>query len=345
MAGALLIAGAAQAQIIEGADPAIWQGEARSGPIVHRASNVTLPAELEGFRRTRVAAVSAADAAANYEWRDGRTHVRTTVFLFRPGALAEHSLRGSLAAFAAASPTAFIWSQGPFDIAAPRALHGYKGTFKTGIGPDTVMDYLYFFRLGSWTVKVRSTVTGIRETVQEARIDAFVRGLPWQQILAANGDCSGAACSAPAFEPIDNHYMQTMLGPLLLARSPFDEGREAQFPVVLRSANPLGGDSEIRRGDGEPVLYVTQVPGLATYRLIRIPDIANRLLTEGFGATSITKPVYGLMIRVGGDDLMPRLFHGEPTPEAFAEAVSGLVLNELPGPMVPVERAARETPE
>ena len=136
-----------------------------------------------------------------------------------------------------------------------------------------------------------------------------------------------------------------MLGPLLVAQEPFDVAAEAALPVVLRTDLPLAGNAEIRRGDGDPVLFVTTIPNFATYRLVLVPDPANRLLTEGFGSVSITKPVYALMIRLGGEDLVPRLFHGEPTAEAFAHAVSGLVIDELPPPMVPVERAAREAPE
>lgn len=347
LAGAWLTAGLAGAQPPSNAaaDPAIWQGEAGSGPILHRASNVSLPERIEGFRRTRVTALGPDDVAAHYEWRDGRTAAQVTLYLFRPGALPEHGLRGSLAAFAAISPSAFIWSQGPFDIAAPRPLHAYKGTFKTGIGPDTIMDYLYFVRLGGWTVKVRATLTGITGMESEERLDALVRALPWTEILAANGACSGAACSAPDFEPIESHYMQMMLPTALAAGMRFDPDREAGLPVAARAEIPLAGNAEIRRSDGAPLLYVTSVPNFATYRLVRIPDPANRLLTDGFGRISVTRPVYGLFMRMGGEDLMPRMFHGEPTPEAFGRAVAGLVIDELPGPMVPVARAARETPE
>lgn len=345
LAGAILLGGAAQAQqLTPGADAAIWQGDAASGSILHRVSNVTFAEELEGFRRTRVASVSATDVAVGYERQDGETRVQLTAYLFRPGALPEHSLRGSLSSFATISPEAFIWAQGPFDITSPHALHGYKGTFKTGIGPGTVMDYLYFFRLGAWTVKVRATVNGISEIEHEARIDEFVRALPWAQILAANGECSGSACTAPAFESIDNHVMQMTLGRMLFARD-IEGRREMGLPVAARAEIPLAGSAEIRRGDGAPLLYVTSVPNFATYRLMRFPDPANRMLTETFGMISVSKPVYGLLIQMGGETLMPRMFHGEPTPEAFAEAVSGLVINEFPGPMVSVARAAQDIRE
>lgn len=346
LVGALLLGGAARAQSSAGdrVDPAIWQGEAASGPAVHRATSVTLPAEIEGFRRTRLAALNADDVAANYERREGQSETRVTVYLFRPGALPEHSLRGSLTAFATVSPEAFVWSQGPFDLASPRALHGYKGTFKTGIGPGTVMDYLYFVRLGAWTVKVRATLGGVQNIAEEGRIDAFVRALPWTEILAANGDCTGAACTTPPFEPMDNHVAQMTLGRLLFSRQ-IDGRQEADLPVAASATIPLAGTVDIRRGSGDPLLYVASIPNLATYRLMRFPDPVNRMFTETFGMVSVSKPVYGLVIQIGGETLLPRLFHGEPTPEAFGEAVGGLVLSEMPGPMVSVARAAQDMPE
>ena len=68
---ALAWTGAASAQapvplsMSEQADPAIWQGQATSGPIVHRASNVSLPAEVAGFSRFRIGAVRPDAVAAN----------------------------------------------------------------------------------------------------------------------------------------------------------------------------------------------------------------------------------------------------------------------------------------
>lgn len=342
--GALLLAGAAraQAQVTEGADPAIWQGEATRGVAVHRSSNVGLPAEIESFRRTRLAAVNADDAAANYEASDGNARTRLTVFLFRPGSLPEHSLRGSLTAFGAVSPTAFIWSTGPFDVPGARPLHGYKGVFKTGIGPDTVMDYLYFIPMGRWTVKVRATVTGINDIRQEQRIDAFVRALAWDQILTANGECTGRACTAPAFERIDNHYMSAMLARLLLTRMTFDTAAEARLPVAARPSIGIMGPTEIRRADEGPVRYVATVRDLATYRLVRLPDPAVGLLTEAFGILSVNKPVYAMVVAMGSDRFMPFFFHGEPTPEAFGAAVDSLVMNEMPGMFYTVAQAARD---
>ena len=336
----------ATSQPARGADPAIWEGEEAAGPIRHRASNVSLPAELEGFARAEVRAISAEDVAASYQATDGSAQTRITVYLFRPGSLPEHRLRGSVSAFATLSPQAFVWSAGPFDIHGDPGLHGYKGTYKTGVGPGTVLDYLYFLELGAWTVKVRATLSGEgQDEAQEGRIDAFVRGLPWQQILAANGGCTGSACSAPAFEPMYNHFAQTVAARLLLRLAPADARAEARLPVEARHDVPLVGPMEIRRSDGNPLLYVAEVPNLATYRLVRIPEVANRLFTEAFGRLSIDKPVYALTLRSGGEDLMARLYHGTPTAEAFGAAVDQLVLEAMPPPMVPVADHARTLPE
>ena len=61
----MLAASPAAAHAAQAADPAIWEGEQATGPILHRASNVTLPAELEGFSRSQVRAVSNEDVAAS----------------------------------------------------------------------------------------------------------------------------------------------------------------------------------------------------------------------------------------------------------------------------------------
>jgi hypothetical protein len=347
---ALVLAGAAAAQTagapvpIDGADPAIWQGQPASGPIVHLASKVSLPAELAGFTRFRVGAVSAEDSAAGYRRGDGDTEI-ATVYLFRRGSLPEHSLKGSVTAFGMVSPTAFVWANGPFDVPGAQPLHGYKGVFKTGIGPDTLMDYLYFFELGRWTVKVRATLSKVKEPEQEARIDAFVRALPWDQILAANGACSGAACSAPAFEPFDSHYFESMLGPLLATKMKFNARKERDLPVAARLPIGIMGATDIRRSSEDPLVYVAEVEGMGAYRLVSLPAAATPLLTDAFGRLSIAKPIYGVLIRMGGRDLMPRLFHGEPTPEAFAEAVSELILHPTADPFVTVKATAAAMPD
>ncbi len=349
---ALLWTGAAQAQapvplaMSERADPAIWQGEAASGPIVHRISNVSFPAEIAGFSRFRVGAVRPDDVAAGYRLRNGASETVITVFLFKPATLPEHKLKGSVAAFAIASPTAFIWANGPFEVPGAQPLHGYKGVFKTGIGPDTVMDYLYFFELGNWTVKIRATMTGVKDVAQERAIDSFVRALPWAPIFAANGACTGSACATlPAAVPFDSHYMELMLGKLLFGRTSFDQKAERALPVAAQATLPLGMKADIRRSETEPLVYVTEVEGFTTYRLMRLPDPVEKFLQETFGMLSIGKPIYGVVIGSGDQLLMPRMFSGRPTPEQFSATVGEFILHPTANPFVTVKDTAEAMPD
>lgn len=332
-AGPAPVLGAAP-QLTEGADPAIWEGKAKSGPIVHRATKVSFPEEKEGFTRFRVASVTPTDVVANYRAKDGKTEILISVFLFRPGSLPEHKLKGSLASFASLSRTAFVWASGPFDVAAGSKLHGYKGTFKTGIGPGSVLDYLYFFPLGDWTVKVRASAAELSEPEQEGRIDSFVRGLPWSSMLAANGACRGTACRAPAFEIVDGHFMQSVLGPLIATKMSFDPAKEAALPVAARV-----GSVEVRRPAAGDAVFVATA-GDKPYRLVRIPDAAKPLLTVGFGRLTVEGPIFGLLVPNGDKSAMPRLYHGEPSAEAFGEEVARLAKTALPGMFVPVADAA-----
>ena len=336
LSGAPAAAGAPAPRMTEGADAAVWDGKAKSGPIVHRASKVSFPETSEGFTRFRVASVTPTDVVANYRAKDDGAEFLISVFLFRPASLPEHKLRGSLASFASLSPTAFVWAAGPLDVAGPPKLHGYKGTFKTGIGPDSLLDYLYFFPLGDWTVKVRASTTGMKKPEQEWRIDSFVRALPWSEILAANGACTGAACAAPASEIVDGHMMQSMLGPLIATKMSFDPAKEAALPVVARA-----GKVEVRRPAGGDAVYVATIGEKPPYRLIRIPDPAKGLMTEVFGRISLDKPLYGLLVKDGDKEAMPRLFHGEPSADALAEVVADLAKRDLPGMFVSVADAAR----
>ncbi len=349
---ALLWSGAVQAQapvplaMSERADPAVWQGEAASGPIVHRASNVSLPAEIAGFSRFRVGAVRPDDVAAGYRLKEGASETTITLYIFKPGSLAEHRLKGSVAAVAASSPAAVGWGNGPVTVPAAQVLNGYKGVFKTGIGPDTIMDYLYFFELGGWTVKVRATMSGVKDPKQEDAVDAFVRALPWPALIAASGSCSGSACAAlPAAVPFDSHYMELMLGRLLFAKTRFDQNAERALPGAGQADLPLGMKSEIRRSAAEPLVYVSEVKGFTTYRLMRLPDLTERFLSEGFGKLSLGKPIFGILIGSGDDLLMPRLYSGRPTPEMFSAAVGELILHPTANPFVTVKDTAEAMPD
>jgi hypothetical protein len=326
-------------------DPAVWKDES-AGTVRHIASDVAFPAEIAGFRRFKLNQVDARDVALNYRLGEGDAADLATIFLFGPGKLPEHRWKGSLAAFGTMSPMAFVWALGPFDVAAATPLHGRKGTFKTGIGPDTHMDYLYFFELGDWTVKVRATFSKVTDIKQEERVDTFVRALPWDRILAANGGCNGSACVKPAFEAFDSHPMEAMLAPLLAATFKFDRGDERKLPVVARPQMASMGETEIRKSDKEPLVYVVEVKGLGAYRLVKLNPATARLITEGYGRLSIDRDIYGLFIDTGGKEmLMPRLFHGEPTPDAFAATVSELILRPTTDPFISVSKTAAAMPD
>ncbi|HEX8223238.1 MAG TPA: hypothetical protein VF605_05425 [Allosphingosinicella sp.] len=344
MAAALVSAPALAESIPATPDPAIWQSAQPGAPVVHRASQVPLPAELGGFSRGRLAAVGPEDVAAGYGLKDGSGATDATVYLFRPGTLPEHKLKGSVQSFGTLNPKAFLWSAGPFDISAPTPLHAWKGVFKTGIGPDTVMDYLYFVELGRWTVKVRATLSGVKESAQEARIDSFVKALPWAQILAANGECAGAACKAPPFDSFRSHVFETRLGPLLATKMEFKPKEEAKLPVAGQADVSMFGKADIRRSDKGELVYVVAVPNFFTYRLVRLPPPVTQLFTEGFGTLSIDKPVYAMVIKVGPTGLMPRLYNGEPTAEAFGAALDGMVFEEAKE-FQPVADFAKSLPE
>ena len=344
LVGALLLAAPVKAQDAPTVDPSVWQGDA-TGTIVHRASNVSFPGEIEGFRRTQAHAFASDDVALQYETAQGPMRALVSVYLFRSGRSSQHSRRGSLLAFAQQSPDSFVWSSGPFNVAGAQPLRGYKGTFKTGLGPSSLMDYLYLLELGTWTVKVRATLSGFSEVGHEGRIDALVRALPWSQILAANGACSGSACSSAAFETIEHHFMQTIVGPVLFSEDRYDTRPEERLPIVYRAEIPRRGEVEIRRSEQAPLVYVTNVPGLATYRLFRFPEPANQVITETFGSLSIDKPLFGVEVRVDGRSHMPRLFVGEPTVEAFASAVSELAVNGMPASFLSVAALSRSLPE
>jgi hypothetical protein len=92
------------------------------------------------------------------------------------------------------------------------------------------------------------------------------------------------------------------------------------------------------------LVYVVAVPDFFTYRLVRLPPPVTQLFTEGFGTLSIDKPVYAMVIKVGPSGLMPRLYNGEPTAEAFGAALDGMVFEELKQ-FQPVADFAKSLPE
>lgn len=302
----------AQPRLIEGADPAIWQGEETSGTIVHRESGVSLPDAYGNFRRTRVVALNPTDVAANYVHRRGKHETLVTVFLFRPGALPEHRLPVAIAAIGVRSPTAFLWSDGPFLIGSTPELRAYKSAFKTGFGPDTIMDYLYFAPLGRWTVKVRATLPSTTDIADEQEIDALVRALPWSAVLAANGTCTGEACETASAFPFNQHVAE---------------------------GEPIGATLLARGGAAEPVY---------SHRGFRLTEITmpqiSRLFTESYGMISVSGPIYAVENGSGNDRRVHRFFAGRPTEQEFRRTVELLRDHPEPGPLVSPSVVARHAP-
>jgi hypothetical protein len=305
----------AQAQtprVVEGADPRFWQGEAASGAILHRESGISLPEAFGNFRRTRVGALSATDVFANYAHRRGEHETSVTVYVFRPGSLPEHRLPAAVEAIGLRSPQAFLWSDGPFLIGSTPELRAYKATFKTGIGPNTIMDYLYFAPLGRWTIKVRATLPSTTDIENEREIDALVRALPWAAALGGAGSCTGWACETASAAPFNSHMAEGAgIGNLLITRS------------------------------GAPTPTYTE----RGYRLteILIPEL-SRLFTESYGAISVGSPIYAVETGRGEQRSIQRFFAGRPTEAQFRRTVELLREHPERGPMVPPALAARHAP-
>ena len=272
-------------------DNAIWEGQAASGPIVHRESGVVLPETFGNFRRFRAGGLSSTDVFANYRSSRGGRDSIVTIFLFRPGTLPEHSLPVSVAAIGVRSPQAFLWSDGPFLTGSTPQIRGYKATFKTGWGPDTLMDYLYFAPLGRWTVKVRASVDSPTEIEHEREVDALVRALPWDQLLRAAGGCSGWACDTARAFPFNSH------------------SRELQ-PTI----------------PGIPLEPIYSEQG---YALVADPGPRTAaFVTRTFGAVSAVDPVFAIVHEERGETRILRFYSGRPSEEQFRRDVR--VLREHP---------------
>lgn len=348
---AMMLAPAAPlaAQPADAPNPAIWANDA-DGAIRHKLSGVAFPPAYGIFKRSRVVTIApdGSDVAIGYDAQDGASHIRLSLYLFRPRG-DERGVKGALTALAAHSPQAFVWADGPFLIPAPRQspvpLRAYKGVYKTGEGPRAVLDYLYQAELGAWSVKVRATIAPANDPSQEEAIDLVVRDLPWAAILKANGPCTGLACRTTGAAPFDSHMAEALLPNLLLRTIKFDPAAERVLPVVGKAATPPLGDVAIRRATKEPLVYVAEVAGLGTFRLIKLPDVLRRLVDGAFGKLSIEGPVYAAVIDSAGSLLMPRFFAGgEPTPAQFGAVVSELVLHSTASPFVTVKETAAAIP-
>ncbi|WP_380875118.1 hypothetical protein ACFB49_03420 [Sphingomonas sp. DBB INV C78] len=339
------------AQPQEGANPAVWAGEPTTGVLTHRATGATFPAAYGIFKRSRIVALApdGSDVAINYDAQDGETHTRLSIFLYHPRPVPEHGLKGALAAIAARSPQAFVWADGPFSIAAPGnspvPLRAFKGTYKTGAGPSAVMDYLYLAELGGWAVKMRATITKVRDPSQEEAIDLIFRQLPWAAVLAANGECRGPACQTKGPAQFNSHMVESMLPAVLAKRIPFDIKAERNLPEVARTATPPLGEAVIRRSTKDPLVYFTEVKDLGAFRLVKLPANVAQMVDGSFGKISVEGPIYGVAIDSAGNLLMPRFFAGEPTPAQFGAVVRELVLHSTASPFVTVAETVAAMPD
>lgn len=295
-------------RIIREADPAIWSGKAESGPVTHLMSSTTFPGAIEGFERFRLMAVeNGSDVALNYRKVGEPTSTVLTVFLFRPGSLPEHKLTHSIAALGLRHPGAgtFLWADGPFAIDAASKLRIYKATYKTGIGPNTEMDYLYFAPLGTWTVKVRASLSSTRDIADEAAIDAAVRALPWDAILKANGTCTGAACDTARPMAINSHIMEGFISQLMAAPKGLPNTAVLSSPTALQSMKASG----------------------AEWRMGVLDAKFAEVFVKGYGGVSATAPLYSLIRADRGKEQIVRFYSGEPTRAMFEAEVAGLVKN------------------
>jgi len=304
----LLSAGSARAQeqvgghtVYRTADPSIWTGDATSGPLVHRENGTSFADQIGPFKRTRVMAIdNGRDVAVHYEQARTDGPLGITVYLFQPGDAPDHALKGAIADLTRGSLSQIVWSDGPFDVDAPTRLRLFKGTYKTGIGPGAVMDYLYFGNLGKWTVKVRATLPSPREPSEEQAVDALVRALPWSAILAANGACSGIVCNVARPMPFDHH-----IGEMFLTQ--------------------ISNSGQGKKVEGGPGPLFSRRAGDADWKVATLDPIFVKLFTDAFGSLSVDAPIYTLSWNKGKKSGIVRFFTGAPSEDMFNRSVDALV--------------------
>ncbi|HEV7313881.1 hypothetical protein [Sphingopyxis sp.] len=306
-------------RIIRTADPAIWSGRDTSGPITHIATGTVFPESIGGFQRTSLMAVdNGNDVMLHYRLKRDPASIEVSTFLFQPGALAEHRLKGAITSLGyGRKDMTFLWADGPFDIEAPQKLRGFKATYKVGIGGDTALEYLYFIELGKWTAKVRATLPESKEPAEEGQIDAFVRALPWASILAANGACSGPACDGTRAMPFNNHMAEMFLTKIVAS-----------------------GQGKALLGDAAEPVYAREAGG-KRWTLYPLDEKIVPLFTDVFGRISARAPLYSLSWSAKKENGVVRFFVGKPSEEAFTATVDGLVAHpETSAFIVPADAAA-----
>jgi hypothetical protein len=286
--------------IYRDARPDIWQGDVGSGPLVHRESLASFPEKMGEFKRDRIMAVNNGnDVMLQYKRERSEGAVTVSIFLFQRGSLPEHLLGGSIDSLAYNRGGQFVWSDGPFNLEKPRKLRLFKGTYKQGIGPDTVMDYLYFGELGKWTVKVRATLPSTKALEDEQGIDALVKDLPWEAILSANGDCTGTACNDSRSMPFNHH-----IGEMLLT-------------------NIANSGKGKKKEDAPPPLF-SRKEGSRIWEVHPLIDPFAGLFRESYGGITVSAPLYTLSWEEKKKSGIVRFFTGKPDETLFNKTVDGL---------------------
>lgn len=289
-------------KVYRDANPTIWQGEIGKGELTHLESAVVFPDVYGEFKRNRIMAVDdGKDVMIHYVRARPEGDVELSVFLFQPDDLPEHRLSGALQSLPVNRPGQFIWADGPFDVNTPTPLRLFKGTYKTGIGPNTLMDYLYFGNMGKRTVKVRATLPSTKSIEDEKSIDALVRALPWDTILAANGACVGTVCSTTTAMPFNHHIGESMLG-------------------------NLSKTMKAKKSDGNPVapLFSRKEEG-QMWEVHTLPDQFAPLFQDGYGGISVKAPIYSLSRKDKKSSEIVRFFTGKPEQALFDKTVDMLM--------------------
>jgi hypothetical protein len=310
-------------RIIRTADPAIWSGSETNGPITHIATGTVFPESIDGFQRTSLMALdNGNDVMLHYRLKRDPASIGISAFLFQRGALAEHRLKGAIASLGHnRNDMIFLWADGPFDIEAPQKLRGFKATYKVGIGPDTVLEYLYFIELGKWTAKVRATLPASKEPAEEGRIDAFVRALPWPAILAANGTCNGSACDGERAMPFNSHMAEMFLTKLVAS-----------------------GQGKALQGDAAEPVYAREAGG-KRWTLYPLDEKIAPLFADAFGRISTRAPLYTLSWSAKKESGVTRFFAGKPGEDVFAATVDGLVAHPETSAFIAPGDAAAYAPD
>lgn len=301
--------------------PSLWEGDALKGPVVYKPANLTFPQNLGKFQRARVAGIDGSeDFWVNYTLPRATGQIAFTVFLFKPNAImAEHTIPGSLRALTAATGGSgtFIWSDGRRILrSGERDLSFFKGTYKTGIGPRTVLDYLYFADLGTWRVKIRVTVPASSDPADETMIETAISALDWRAILAANGDCSGRACQPDQPFAFNHHFTEMALNSIMQSQK-----------------------GKVTSGAAAKPYYKRKVKGFE-WQVYPLDKQLFPLLSDGYGALSIGPQAYTLIWHKGGKKGLVRFFSGQPSTAMIDREIDRLTTRPELSAFVPIADAA-----